>query len=147
MQAQGCVQTRCDFGACKLPPSCSPLHAPPRPATNPVLGQSALCDNPTTVVSLACTVVGIVPYEPAEQHIEGRLQGLDCVSQGNGNSCETDVGSNVADGVHESRAKDGAKLLLGHGLHSSREAGGQRDQCVSSPGQRQAACQGGQCSM
>lgn len=54
-----------------------------------------------------------------QQHVESGLQGLDSVGQGDGHSCERDVGSNVANGVHGSRAKDLAKLLLGHNLRTT----------------------------
>lgn len=63
-------------------------------------------------------------FPPAEQHVEGWLQGLDCVGEGDGHCSKADVGGNVADRVHEGGTKDGAKLLLVDGLQDRRK---QRD--------------------
>lgn len=46
------------------------------------------------------------------------------MSEGDSHSCETDVGCDVANGVHESGTEDGAELLLVDGLREKKSQQG-----------------------
>ena len=60
---------------------------------------------------------GGLPQDELHEHdVEGGLERLDGVRQGDGDGCERQVGRNVADGVHRGGPEDGAKLLLGDDL-------------------------------